>query len=109
MLPGILKRGLSRQTVPAGRFAGFGGRGSTSMKTPVLARQIASASAVVRTRAPAKRVRNRRPIIFGAIPVGLGHEFFARVRAPTSAIDASINTGRVSDHGDFVAVSAVIG
>src|SRR6516225_1838290 len=53
MLPGMLSRGLSRQTVPAGRFGGFGGRGSTSMKTADLERQITSACSVERTRAPA--------------------------------------------------------
>jgi hypothetical protein len=52
-LPGMLNRGLSRQTVPAGRFCGFGARGSTSMKAPVPARQMASASAVASTRTPA--------------------------------------------------------
>ena len=49
----MLKRGLSRHTVPCGRFCGLGGRGRTSMKTPIFARQIASASAVVSTLAPA--------------------------------------------------------
>jgi len=52
-LPGILKRACRAHTVPSGRFFGFGARGSTSMKTPDFARQIASASLVVRTRAPA--------------------------------------------------------
>ena len=52
-LPGILKRGLSRHTVPSGKSLGLGGRGSTSMKTAVFARQISSASAVVSTLAPA--------------------------------------------------------
>ncbi|MHC2315942.1 hypothetical protein ACVIHC_002988 [Bradyrhizobium diazoefficiens] len=46
-------RGASRQTVPSGRFFGFGARGITSMNAPLLSRQIASASAVVSTRAPA--------------------------------------------------------
>jgi hypothetical protein len=54
MLPGILNRGLSRHTVPSGRFFGFGARGRTSMNTPLLARQIVSASLVVSTRAPVK-------------------------------------------------------
>ena len=69
----MLNRGLSRHTVPAGRFGGFGARGSTSMKTPVPVRQIASASAVVRTRAPLRVAGTRRAILVGAIPVGLRH------------------------------------
>ena len=52
MLPGMFLRGVSRHTVPAGRFFGFGGRGSTSMNAPLLARQIISACSVVSTRAP---------------------------------------------------------
>jgi len=38
--------------VPSGKLFGLGGRGSTSMKMPLFARQIASASWVDSTRAP---------------------------------------------------------
>jgi hypothetical protein len=52
MLSGILARGLSRQSVPSGRFRGRGGLGSTSTKEAEWLRQIFSASCVPMTLTP---------------------------------------------------------
>ena len=79
-LPGMSKRGLSRQTASGGRPAGLGGRGSTSTKTAALSRQIAAASRVASTRAPCQGRRHGSAVIVEPI-AGRLRRFFLRGRA----------------------------